>query len=94
LPSFAASFFFLTGPLLPTLAARSRAALSFFAASFSFFSTGPQRLPVVPAPQGHAAPVRMHAADHRRAGEVGHQDNSWIWTPETGLIDPRPAGAA
>ena len=26
-------------------------------------------LPVVSAPQGHAAPVRMHEADHRRAGQ-------------------------
>ena len=29
----------------------------------------PQGLSVVPAPQGHAAPVRMHAADHRRPGQ-------------------------
>ena len=39
----------------------------------------PQGLPVVPAPQGHAAPVRMHAADHRRAGEDRYKDNSGIW---------------
>ncbi len=32
-------------------------------------SLRPQGFPVVPAPRRHAAPVRMHAADHRRAGE-------------------------
>ena len=36
----------------------------------------PQGLPVVPAPQGHAAPVRMHAAHHRRACEECPQDHS------------------
>ena len=39
----------------------------------------PQGFPVVPAPQGHAAPVRMHAADHGRSGEGGDPDGAGIW---------------
>jgi hypothetical protein len=33
----------------------------------------------VPAPQGHAAAVRMYALDHGRTGEGCNQDNSGIW---------------
>ena len=39
-------------------------------------SLRPQGFPVVPAPQGHAAPVRMHAADHGRAGQGDDPERS------------------
>ena len=44
----------------------------------------PQGFPLVPAPRGHAAAVRMHAADHRRTGEGGHTDGSGIWRTHIG----------
>ena len=44
-------------------------------------SLRPQGLPVVPAPQGHAAPVRMHAADHRRSRQAGDQAHPRLRSP-------------
>ena len=38
-----------------------------------------QRFSLVPAPQGHAAAVRMHAPHHHRAREGDDQAHSRIW---------------
>ena len=39
----------------------------------------PQGFLVVPAPQGHAAAIRMHAADHGGAGEGGDPGGAGVW---------------
>ena len=56
----------------------------------------PQGFFVVPAPQGHAAAIRVHAADHGGAGEGGDPDGAGVWrrcrsatryAPATGAAD-------
>ena len=51
----------------------------------------PQGLPVVPAPRQHAAPVRMHAADHGRSREAGDPAHPWL---RPASADPSGAGGS